>query len=272
MKSILVLMPHYNNLPGLERSLSSIDAKEPVDVLIVDDGSNPEHKPDIDRLTAQHSAIHSILFLDNNENRGIAHVLNNGLRFAREQDYRYIARLDCGDICHPDRFMIQRKFLATHKDYSLLGSWASFVDMHQSEVWQFRPATDYLQVAKKIPVTNQFCHPAVMFRTEVIDKTGYYPVNREAAEDYALFFNVVDSNCKTANIPLCLLKCEINPNEISIKRNKQQIRSTLAVKREHFQHKPEYYYGYLKHLLKYILPYRLVVAGKRFLGKALTES
>ncbi len=260
--SILVLIPHFNNLNGLHKSLSSISNQEPVDTLIVDDGSGKKQKPDQATLQEKYPNINKIICINNDKNRGIEYVLNDGLKFAQEQNYEYIARLDCGDLCHPERFKLQKEFLDTYPNHYLVGCWVSFVNLDEQEVFQFKPETKTDNIKKKMPIANQFSHPAVMFRTKAIETVGYYPLNRKAAEDYAYFYNFVDY-FETANIPKILLDYEINPGGISLQSRKKQIQTRLTIIKEHFKHTPHYYYGYLRNLVIYFLPYKLVESLKR---------
>ena len=204
-KSIIILIPHFNNPKGLYESLSSISKQEPVNVLIVDDGSQKENKPKETKLKEQYPQISNIICLDNIANRGIEYVLNDGLKYAQEKGYKYIARLDCGDVCHRERFKLQKEFLDTHLDYFLVGSWVNFVDLTGKKVFEFKPETTYDKIEKKMPIANQFSHPAVMFRTSVLEQVGYYPLDRKSAEDYAYFYKFVN-NFKTANLSLDQLK------------------------------------------------------------------
>jgi glycosyltransferase involved in cell wall biosynthesis len=259
---ILVLIPHYNNLEGLKQSLSSISNMEPLTVLIVDDGSQSNQKPNQYNLQKEFSNIHQIICINNKINRGIEYVLNDGLKYAQKHDYRYIARLDCGDMCTPDRFKIQKEFLDENPDHYLVGSWVSFVDMNHKELFIFQPECTHIDIKKQMPIANQFCHPAVMFRTDAIKNVGYYPVDRKAAEDYAYFYEFVDS-FQVANIPNILLKCELNPSGISLSSRKNQLRSRIKIILDHFKHTPRYYYSLLRNLLIYLMPYKLVELAKR---------
>jgi len=263
MKSkIILLIPHFNNLKGLHESLASISNQEPVDVLIVDDGSQNNKKPVQTELTDRYPDINNIICLNNDENRGIEHVLNDGLRYAQQHSYDYIARLDCGDTCYPERFKLQKEFLDSHPDYYLVGSWVSFVDMEGNEIFQFKPGIDYKKIKKKFYSSNQFAHPSVMFRVKAINIVGLYPTNKKAAEDYAYFFKFVQK-FKTANLPKILLKYEINPNGISQSKRKQQILSRIQIIIENFNFSTYASLGLMKNCLLYILPNRLILLLKK---------
>ena len=48
MSNIIVLIPHYNNLIGLKKTIASINEDISVDILVIDDGStNKLDKSDI---------------------------------------------------------------------------------------------------------------------------------------------------------------------------------------------------------------------------------
>lgn len=261
--SIIVLIPHFNNLEGLYKSLESISNIEPVDLLIIDDGSRDSEKPDQEYLEKTYHNINNIIYLNNDANRGIEYVLNDGLKYAEQNNYTYIARLDCGDICHPDRFMLQKEFLREHDNHYLVGSWVSFVDMNNNEIFQFQPKPTHQEIVKEMPIANQFCHPAIMFKVEAINDIGYYPLDRKAAEDYAYFYQFVQK-FKTANIAKVLLDCEINPNGISLKSRKKQIKSRIKIILDNFKHNPNTYYGLIRNIVIYIIPYKFIEFLKRY--------
>ena len=257
---ICVLIPHYNNIEGLETSLASISDEEPVDVLIVDDGSYI--KPDVEELKRKFSYISDIIVIFNNKNRGIEHVLNDGLKYIKDAGYKYIARLDCGDVCFPERFKIQKEFLEQNPDIYLVGSWVEFVDVRGKSLFVFRPPTVYREIRKKMFINNMFIHPVVMFRTKVIEEVGFYPTNYKNAEDYAYFFRI-SKRFKVANIDRVLLKCEVNPKGLSLSKRKQQIKSRLRVIHDNFDFSIYAFYGLLRNSILYFSPYFLVELLKR---------
>lgn len=104
---VCVLIPCYNNLPGLIRTLQSI-CYHPglLLVLVVDDGSEVPVATDI--LRNSNIKFPDIHVLNLEHNSGITLALNAGLKWIIDNlCVRYIARLDCADICHPEKFYIQ---------------------------------------------------------------------------------------------------------------------------------------------------------------------
>ena len=123
-----LLIPCYNNFDGLLLSLQSIFYfPDRFLVVVVDDGS---------KIPVTSASIElgikidfPLVVLRNEVNQGIAEALNRGLKWIEEQKAaNYIARLDCGDLCAPDRFYKQVEFMQDHPEVGLLGSWCVFED------------------------------------------------------------------------------------------------------------------------------------------------
>ena len=148
ISDIIVLIPHFNNPTGLLRSIDSIVPEEKVDILIVDDGS--VKKPDEDKIRGVYRASGKIFFIYNKTNQGIEQALNAGLKFVVDKrNYIFVARLDCGDICMPNRFRIQKQFLMLNRNVYLLGSSVEFVDMEGNLIYSLILPTEHEEIKKK---------------------------------------------------------------------------------------------------------------------------
>src|ERR1700744_4475466 len=121
-----LLIPYYNNLPGLIRSLETISYPPNLfAILIVDDGS--VRPLDTKDLVGSLPENVSVTLLRQAVNGGITKALNTGLAWIEEHDNcRYVARLDCGDLCAAERFQKQVSVLDAHSDIMLVGSWCIF--------------------------------------------------------------------------------------------------------------------------------------------------
>ncbi|MDP4128637.1 MAG: glycosyltransferase [Bacteroidota bacterium] len=124
----LLLIPFFNNREGLVQSLRTVDYDPgKCAVPIIDDGSS--EPLNADALLREANTALNIEIIRLSVNQGIANALNEGLDFlAKRDDYNYIARLDCGDICSKHRFVEQVKYLDAHPGIDLLGSWCTFED------------------------------------------------------------------------------------------------------------------------------------------------
>lgn len=258
---IVVLIPCYNNIKGLKQTLVSISKSFiPVDVLVIDDGSNIN----IDENVLQ-NIYESTKVIISPKNEGIAIALNRGLRYIVYcRRYRYIARLDAGDRCLPQRFQIQREYLIKYPDVFLVGSWATFVNQARVHLWVFRPPAKHYDICKKMFSNNMLANSAVMLRVDVVYEAGYYPIEYTHAEDYAFYFYILN-RFKVANIPEVLTEFVVNSQGISVKYRKQQLRSRIRIILNHFDYSPWAFYGLTRNLILLVLPYSLVQRMKYIL-------
>ena len=194
MNNVIILIPHFNNFKGLCDSIFSIEKEEKVDVLIVDDGSTTSQIKESELLKFQ-KFNGTISFIYNKENLGIEHVLNQGLKFILEKKvYKYIARLDCGDLCLENRFYLQEKYLKNHLQCKLVGSNAIAIDTNGKELYKTILPENSNTIKNKMYLNAMFLHPTVMFCSSIINEIGYYPTEYKAAEDYAFFFKIVQKH------------------------------------------------------------------------------
>jgi glycosyltransferase involved in cell wall biosynthesis len=223
-----LLIPCYNNLEGLIHSLQSVSYfPNKFSVLIIDDGSsNAIKKEDILNHVP---ADFSFEIFRLSENQGITKALNTGLEILKERNNStYIARLDCGDICDPERFYRQINFLENNSNIDLVGSWCLFKDFSTGASYQYKTATEHSKISKGMHFKNMFIHPTVMWRTEAMNKSGIYPEQFPHAEDYGFFYEILN-NGKGAVIPENLVTCQILSRGLSLHNRKEQLRSRIKV-------------------------------------------
>ncbi len=263
MKNFILLIPYYNNFEGLITSLKSINySKDKFEVLIVDDGSKIKLDEESVRVLFPEVII-NVLSLS--QNSGIAIALNKGLEELHTRtDYIYIARLDCGDTCHPNRFTEQVKFLDENTDIYLLGTWCEFTDSTTGKSYLYKTKTKHEDIIKEMHFKCSFIHPTVMFRKEVLDFIGYYPENYPHAEDYAYFWEII-RQFKGALLPELLVNITANMQTISASNYKEQIISRIKVIKA-FGTKPLLItYGVIISRVRAIIPYGLILKMKLLL-------
>jgi len=263
---ICVLIPCYNDTRGLIVSINSIHyytAK--LVVLVVDDGSaEPVNK---EWLYKQLSITVNIMVLSINQNAGITNALNKGLEYIyTHYQPRYIARLDCGDTCSPDRFYRQAAFFENNPSIDLVGSWCYFNNRLTGSSYKFTTPTQHNAIRQSMYFRNVFIHPTVMWRAAAL-KEARYPGLYPHAEDYGLFYDIV-LNKKAAIINEFLVTCDINPQGISFKNRFQQLVSRLHVIRDYGTSKWWIAAGTVKLLLLMALPHQMVFNIKNRLFKA----
>lgn len=220
-----VLIPYYNNLQGLLTSLQSIHyPKDKMLVLVVNDGSTQPITTKA--LTDYNLLIHVISY---SANKGITHALNTGLVWITQHiNTTYIARLDCGDTCHPQRFYKQVQYLNNQPHIGLLGAWCRFTEEGTGVTFYYTTPLQHKLIKKAMYFRNVFIHPAVMFRTSLLQQVGFYPTNFPFTEDYALFWKMLNTT-KAGIIGEYLVTCVIDRKGISHSNRKKQFKARQKV-------------------------------------------
>ena len=229
---LIILIAHFNNLEGLNKSLLSIQENIPVDVLIVDDGS--EERPDIEQLRKCYK--NGKLFIEYlEENKGVGIASNHGLKRILQMDYDLTGRLDCGDLAHPHKYEKQIKYLQENPDVKLLGTWVNMMDMDRNLLFTLEHPISYEAIQKEIFINSTFVNSSVIYYLEILEEVGLFPEKyHRNGEDYALFFRVV-KKFKCENLPEVLLDYELNPNSLSSKGRKKQVLARIGILKENFQ-------------------------------------
>ena len=224
-KDFILLIPQFNNYAGLINSIKSVQYQNNrFEILIVDDGSDIP----LDNQTLQefNPNIHLIRLP---KNLGVLKALNTGLAYLQSRnDFKYIARLDCGDICHPDRFNKQVTFLDEHPEISLLGTWCHFIEKTSKKYYLYKTKIKHNDILKEMHYKCSFIHPTVMFRKEILEKIGYYPNGFIHAEDYAYFWMIL-KKMKGEILPKVLVDIEYSTNNISAIYYRKQLKSKIKI-------------------------------------------
>jgi len=261
-----LLIPCYNNPQGLMASLESVfyDADR-FAVVIIDDGSAiPVYA---DQIKSELKNIGSITVLRNEENRGITNALNRGLQWIEEHlSVQYIARLDCGDLCHPQRFYRQMEYMTTHPDIGLLGSWSIFEDKKSMLRYEYKTPTDHEKIKTQMCWRNVFIHPTVMFRADLISQSGYYPADFLFAEDYVFFWKLIKI-APSHILDQFLVTCEINKEGLSFRNSKQQRLEHIKVIKDQVSGPLMKIAGILRVKTLSLIPKRLVLPLKHWIKK-----
>ena len=227
MKDFILLIPCYNNPEGLIKSILSIEySVEKFELLIVDDGSNIALNDEKFKKLKSGVCIEVLRLA---ENKGIVNALNAGLtRLKNRSDYKYIARLDAGDTCHPDRFTKQVNFLDQHPEIALLGTWCRFVDGNSNKGYDYITKTKHEDIVKEMHYKCSFIHPTVMFRKEITDTIGLYPTTFPHAEDYAFFWEIIKER-KSEILPQILTFINFSRKNISALNYSEQLNSRINI-------------------------------------------
>jgi glycosyltransferase involved in cell wall biosynthesis len=147
------------------------------------------------------------------ENEGLASALNYLLEIVLKiSEYKLIARMDADDISMLSRFEKQRNFLLENPEISVLGCWYEEIDESGKHLsYRILPA-DHETLRKRYTIRSPFAHPSVMYRRNLIEIAGFYPVDTVLMEDNVLWGMAFMYGLKLANLPEYLLKFRIDKN------------------------------------------------------------
>lgn len=231
-------------------------------VVIVDDGSR---EPVSEKLLFEKvSPDLQVQVIRQPKNGGITRALNTGLEAIHSQAQEgFIARLDCGDLCTPDRFEKQVRFLKTNPQVQLLGSWCYFKNFTTGESYKYRTPVADEEIQRKMYFKNVFIHPTVMWRFN--NKVPvYYPYDFPHAEDYGIFFELLKHGAG-AVIPEFMVTCEINEKGISISNRQAQYKSRMRVIHRYGTKSLLTMMGAIKLRLLMLIPQRILLTIKKAL-------
>lgn len=219
---IAILMPAYNPGSGLGKTLDSIRQQSvPYHLFLVDDGS--EEMPDY--LAALQGIPHTLIALP--KNVGITLALNAGLAEIFKDDFRYVARMDCGDVMTPDRLAVQKQFMDGHDDVDILGSWIEMNYVEANRRFILPWPVGHENITRGLWKNMSLSHPALMFRTRSWRKLGAYSVDYDAAEDYELARRAMAGGYHFSNVGKVLLIKTEDRDSISWRRRRRQLFSRL---------------------------------------------
>lgn len=224
---VSVAMSVFNGERFLGPAIESVLAQTFADFefLILDDGSRDGTRQIIESHAARDARIRPIF----RENRGLVASLNQLLSESRAP---LIARMDADDICMPERFERQIAFLAANPDHGVVGTWAEDIDEH-GHPYPLKvpehPATHkgFLEAIERgHPL---LCHPAVMFRKELVLGVGGYHRAFRHCEDLDLWLRLA-SVTRLCSIPERLIRYRHYPQQVSSRHaTEQQIGAAVAL-------------------------------------------
>ncbi|MGJ8454521.1 glycosyltransferase [Pseudothermotoga sp. U03pept] len=168
----------------------------PNEVIIVEDGPlTNELYSILDEMQRNFSCIKRIKL---SENVGLAKALNTGINVASNE---LIARMDTDDICVPDRFERQLKFLSMNSNVDVLGGQIIEFDESMSKgiTRRFVPKS-HEEIVSFAERRNPINHMTVVYKKSVIESVGgYRPIHY--FEDYDLWVRLILHGATFANLP-----------------------------------------------------------------------
>ena len=225
---ISVVMPVLNGEKYLAEAIESIlnQTFQDFEFIIVDDGST-DQTPEILRSYANKDS--RIQIVTNPINRGIGYSRNRGIALSRGE---YIANMDADDLCLPERFEKQVRFLDSHRDIAVLGTAYIRVDEIKKKQLKIQnpdlPGRVRWGLIFGCPISN----PSVMMRRYLFDDPSLrIEEDVPPAEDYDLWVKVAQTH-RIANLKDGLVFYRWHQSNASIVQNTAQRQYAQEIMRQ----------------------------------------
>lgn len=217
---ISVVMPTYNSEKYVCEAVESIlnQTFGDFEFLIINEfGSNDRT---VEICESYHDA--RIKIIQNETRLGLADSLNKGIRLCKG---KYFARMDSDDVSLPTRFEKQLRYMETHPDICVLGSWQEHFGIRNSK---HTPPERHEEIKIGMLFQCDMCHSTVFIRRKEFCGCGLSYNPEYVAEDYELWLRAVKA-VRFANIQEVLGRYRVsagnrtNAVEKVIERQRQQL-------------------------------------------------
>lgn len=208
---VSVLLSTYNSEESIGESIDSLLSQtyKNLEILISDDGSTDSTKEICKKFQLKDERI---LLFSNKKNIGLTKSLNN---LAQKASGSLIARHDADDISLPDRIEEQIQFMNKKRLDAV--TTRSLVKQNNKK----RPGISfYIPDKLLINRKNPFIHGTLIIKKNVFQEIGYYDERFYFAQDYKLFYDLLNNGYKvrTLNKALYILNTENNISSENLER------------------------------------------------------
>ena len=242
--TVSIVIGAHNAAATLSATLDSVLAQSVADweCIVVDDGSADDTAAVIHHYAARDPRVRCIAL---DVNVGLTRALVRGVDEARG---RWLARIDAGDIWHPEKLARQLAFCSKHPDMGLIGCWSEDTNHQTGAVVVKRKPIEHEAIMASLRRSCPFIHSTMLARLDLVRACGNYDPAFQYGQDYDLYFRLL-SLTRGHNLPEPL--CQRSTHEasaISYTRWKPQLRCSLAIrwKYHHLHRRP---WHELAHLL-----------------------
>ena len=98
---ISVIIPCYNQQDLVIKAIDSIPKRDDIEIIVIDDGSIDNTWDSLMEYRREHEDIINLIYLYNEENKGVAYTVNRGYDVAKGE---YIVLLGSDDYFYTDKF------------------------------------------------------------------------------------------------------------------------------------------------------------------------
>jgi GT2 family glycosyltransferase len=231
---ISVITPVFDTpVQRLEEAIESVIAQayENWELLLIDDGSSgPELLPTLRVLAARDRRI---ILKNLGKHEGISAASNQGLALARGE---WVTFLDHDDVIEPDALFQIVKLLQTHPDADLIYSDEDKLGEGGFEAPLFKPdwSPDFF-------LSYNYVGHLTAVRRDMVQKAGGFRSQFDSAQDYDLFFRVIEQTRRIHHIPRILYhwRRSQSSSAISVRQKPEQLEASRLAIQDHLKRRAE---------------------------------
>lgn len=226
---ISVIMSVYNGETYLEEAINSVinQTFKNWELIIINDCSSDKTAP----ILADFAKKDERIKVHTNEvNLKLPTSLNKAISLS---EGKYIARMDADDICLPDRFEKQFKFMEANPDVAL--SSPRFLTLKNGVYASggISGRCDFNAIKAMLLVTNPILHPGVIAKAEVM-KELKYDTSLTCTEDLELWTRFAKNNYKMQVLPEFLLIYRLHDKQITSTTLERQHTEVLKIEQDYY--------------------------------------
>jgi O-antigen biosynthesis protein len=231
---VSVITPVFDTpVQRLEEAIESVlaQAYENWELVLIDDGSSDA---DLLRALPKLAARDRRITLKSlGKHEGISAALNQGLALARGE---WVAFLDHDDVIEPDAVFQIVKLLQTHPDADLIYSDEDKLGEDGVEAPLFKPdwSPDFF-------LSYNYVAHLTAVRRDIVQEVGGFRSQFDSAQDYDLFFRVIEQTKRIHHIPGVLYhwRRSENSSAISVRQKPEQLEASRLAIEDHLKRRGE---------------------------------
>lgn len=183
---VSVILPVYNAERFLRPAVESIlkQTYQNLQIILINDCSTDSSLSILQEYAKQDSRVQ---VESNPQNLKLSKTLNRAISLASG---KYLARMDADDISAPARIEKQVAALEANPDVVVIGCDMSIIDEDGKAIGHRKYYATDEEIRKRMFFFSPFSHPAIVIRSEALNKVGPYDDKYNPAEDYELYFRL----------------------------------------------------------------------------------
>ena len=231
---VSVITPVFDTpVQRLAEAIESVlaQAYENWELILIDDGSSDAEV--LRALPALAARDRRIVLKSLGKHEGISAASNQGLALAHGE---WITFLDHDDVIEPDALFQIVKLLQTHSDADLIYSDEDKLGGDGFEAPLFKPdwSPDFLR-------SYNYLGHLTAVRRDIVQKAGGFRSQFDSAQDYDLFFRVIEQSRRIHHIPRILYhwRRSESSSAISVRQKPEQLEASRLAIEDHLKRRAE---------------------------------